>query len=249
MRLLQLNVQPNYVGNFKSIYELSVIPRLKEIPGCNFVALIESSLKDNEFISLSFWETQDQAENYENGVIFKDLFDRIQSYLSDSSEWKVHLSENLELEYVPQKEEPIIKKYNVTVQSDAGLADSSSANMLYVRIVSTTIQKGKEEEFKNIYSSEIIPALLLIKGCLYAYLTRNVENKNSFLSVTIWGSKQDADYYENTGKFEELVKKVMHTFSDFYRWKLALEKDSKTSVKTSEDMYVSNYVIVSRNKF
>ena len=248
MRLLQLNIQPNYTGNFKSIYESTVIPRLKEIPGCNFVALIESSLKDNEFISLSLWETQEQAENYESGAVFKELFDGIHSYLSESSEWKVHLSENLELEYGPTKEEPVIQKYNVAVQSNSGMAESNETNMLYVRIVSTTIQKGKEEEFKNIYSSEIIPVLQSTKGCLYTYLTQNIENKNCYISVTIWDSKKDADNYESSGKFEELVKKVMHTFSDFYRWKLALEKDSKTSVKTSDDMHVTNYVMVSRNK-
>jgi len=249
MRLLQLNIQPDYKENFKSIYELTVIPKLKEISGCKFVALIESSIKDNKFISLTLWETEEQAENYESGTVFQELFEKIKSFLSDSSEWKVHLSENLELEYGPVKEEPVIQKYNVAVQSDSGITESSDTNKLYVRIVSTTIQKGKEEEFKNIYSSEIIPVLRSTKGCLYTYLTQNVENNCSYISVTIWDSKYNAEKYENSGKFDELVKKVMHTFSDFYRWKLALEKESKTSIKTSADMHVTNYVMVSRNKF
>ena len=249
MRLLQLNILSSYARNFKLIYETTVIPKLKEMPGCKFVALIENSLRENEFISLTLWETQDQAENYERGEVFKELTDIIQSYLSESSEWKVQLSENLELEYKPSKEELVIQKYNVAVQSNSEITESTEANLLYVRIVSSTIQKGKEEEFRNIYSSEIIPVLLSTKGCLYAYLTQNVENKNSYISVTIWDSKKDADYYESSGKFDELVKKVMHTFSDFYRWKLALEKESKASIKTSEDLEVAKYVMVTRKKF
>ncbi len=249
MRLLQLNIQSRFTRNFKYFYEMTVIPKLKEMPGCKFVALIESGLNDNGFISLTLWDKQDQAENYENGDVFKELNERIKSYLSDSAEWKVQLSENLELEYKPSKEDPVIQKYNVTLQSDSEITQSTEGNLLYVRIVSLIIQKEKEKEFKNIYSSEIIPALLSTKGCLYAYLTQNIENKNSYISITIWDSQKDADYYETSGKFDELVKKVIHTFSDFYRWKLALEKESNANIKTSDDMNVTKYVMVTGKKF
>lgn len=249
MRLLQLNIQPRFTRNFKTYYETTVIPKLKETPGCKFVALIESGLSENEFISLTLWEKPDKAENYERGEIYKEFTERIQSYLSESSEWKVQLSENLELEYKPAREEPVIQKYNVAIQSQPEIKESAGQNLLYVRIVSLTLQDGKEEEFKKIYSKEIIPALLTTKGCLYAYLTQNIENKNSYISVTIWDSKTNADYYESSGKFDELVKKVMHTFSDFYRWKLALEKDSTKSIKTSDDMQVTKYVMVTGQKF
>lgn len=249
MRLLQLNIQQRFARNFKEWYNSTVIPKLKEMEGCKFVALIESGVKENEFISLTLWEKQNQAENYEKGEVYSGFSKRIQSYLSESAEWKVQLSENLELEYKPSKEEPVIQKYDVKLQSDSDISESQEKNLLYVRIVSLTIQDGKEEEFKNIYSAEIIPALLSTKGCLYSYLTQNLENKNSYISVTIWDSKKDADNYESSGKFDELVKKVMHTFSDFYRWKLALEKDSTSNIKTSSDMQVTKYVMVTGKKF
>ena len=249
MRLLQLSIQGQYSRNFRLFYDATVIPKLKEMQGCKFVALIESGLNDNEFISLTLWEKQEQAESYEKGEVYKELNDRIRSYLSDSAEWKVQLSENLELEYKPTKEEPVIQKYNVALQSEPEMKESNQRSLLYVRIVSLTLQKGKEEEFKRIYSSEIIPALLSTKGCQYAYLTQNIENTNSYISVTIWDSKKDADEYENSGRFDELVKKVMHTFSDFYRWKLALEKETTSNVKTSDDMQVTKYTMVTGKKF
>ena len=249
MRLFQLNIQSRYSRNFKQFYELTIIPKLKEMPGCKYAALIESGLNDNEFISLTLWDKQDQAESYEKGDVFIELNERINSYLSDSAEWKVQLSENLELEYKPSKEEPVIHKYNVALQSNPEISDSTRGNLLYVRIVSLIIQNGMEEEFKKIYSSEIIPALLATKGCLYAYLTQNIENKNGYISVTIWDSKKDADYYESSGRFDALVKKVMHTFSDFYRWKLSLEKESSANIKTSDDMNVTKYVMVTGKKF
>ena len=125
----------------------------------------------------------------------------------------------------------------------------ADTSRLYVRIVSLAIQEGKEEEFKRIYSEEIIPALLSTKGCKYAYLTQSVQDKDGFISVTIWDSKYDADIYESSGKFDSLVEKVSHTFSQFYRWKMALEKDYDANIKTSEDMKVEKYNLVTGKGF
>jgi len=249
MRLLQLNIEQGQTQNFKSFYEATVIPTLKEMPGCEYAALIENSSSANELISLTLWGDQASAENYENSEIYSEFRGRISSYLSDSSEWKVQLSENLELEYKPLKEEPVIRNYNVAAQSVEGMKDTAGKNSLHVRIVSAKIQKGKETEFSKIYSSEIIPSLLATKGCLYANLTQNLESENSYISLTVWRSKEEADLYEESGQFDRNVKKVIHAFSDFYRWKLALEKDSGTSIKTSEDLSISKYVMVAGKKF
>jgi heme-degrading monooxygenase HmoA len=248
MRLVQLNVEIQMIDNFRETYNKDIISRLQKMPGCRFVGLIESGTEESEFISLTLWDTQEQADSYEKGGIYEELLGKLKPYLRNSSEWKIQLSENLELEYKPVAEEPVIKRYSVQA-----LADSSSAgnidSRLYVRIVSVSIQDGKEDEFRQIYMDEIIPALLATRGCRYAYLTQSIQEANGFISVTIWDSKSDADLYESSGKFSELVDKVAHTFSQFYRWKMALESDYNANIKTSEDMKVEKYNLVTGKNF
>jgi len=248
MRLVELNVEEQKINQFRDAYSGEVISRLQKMPGCRFAGLIESRTEESEFISLTLWDKQEQAEEYEKSGVYEDLLGKIKPYLQNSSEWKVQLSENLELEYKPVSEEPVIKKYAVQVQSDS--ADEKNIDSrLYVRIVSLSIDRGKENEFKKIYDEEIIPALLSTNGCRYAYLTKSLQESNSFISVTIWNSKEDADSYEDSGKFKELVDKVSHTFSQFYRWKMALEKDYDANIKTSEDMKVESYNLVTGKNF
>jgi heme-degrading monooxygenase HmoA len=248
MRLVQLNVENLNIDEFREAYNKEVITRLQKIPGCKFVGLIESRAEKSEFISLTLWDTQDQAEEYEKSGVYSELLDKIKPYLQNSSEWKIQLSENSELEYKQVIDEPIIKKYKVQAQADKDSVIKDDSR-LYVRIVSISIQAGKENEFEKIYSDEIIPALLSTSGCKYAYLTQSIQDQNRFISVTIWDSKQNADLYENSGKFNEITNKVSHTFSQFYWWKMALEKEYDASIKTSEDMKVERYNLVTGKAF
>ncbi len=248
MRLVELKVEPAMIDEFRTRFSADIIQKLQEMPGCRFAGLIESSSEKSEFISLTMWDQQEQAEEYEKNGRYKELLGKIKPYLQNTSEWKVQLSENLELEYKPVVEEPVIKKYSVQVKSN--IADTmNNISRLYVRIVSVSIQKEKENEFKKIYNDEIIPALLSMPGCQYAYLTQSIRESNAFISVTIWDKQEDADHYEKSGRFKELVDKVSHTFSQFYRWKMALEKDYNANIRTSEDMVVEKYNMVTGNNF
>ncbi len=248
MRLVQLNVETQNKSEFNFVYQKEVIGRLQKTPGCRFAGLIESGAEESEFISLTLWDTQEHAEDYENSGVYSELLGKLKPYLQASSEWKIQLSENLELEYKPVTEEPVIKKYSVQARGDK-MEENKIDSRLYVRIVSLSIQDGKEDEFKKIYTDEIIPALLSTQGCKYAYLTQSVQDISGFISVTIWDSKEDADIYESSGKFKELVDKVSYTFSQFYRWKMALEREYDANIKTSEDMKVASYNLVTGENF
>ncbi|HSD64377.1 MAG TPA: antibiotic biosynthesis monooxygenase [Ignavibacteriaceae bacterium] len=246
MRFVQLNVDSQKIPDFRRVYSEDVIQALQKIPGCRFVGLIESGSDKTEFISMTLWDKQEQAEDYEKKGIYADLLEKIKPFLRNSSEWKIQLSEKLELEYKEVVEEPVIKRYSVQTQLNS--VDRIDSR-LYVRIVSLSIQKGKEKEFKQIYTDEIIPELLSTQGCQYAYLTQSLQDPDSFISVTIWDSKEDAELYESTGKFKELVDKASHTFSQFYRWKMALEKDYNANIRTSEDMKIDSYNLVTGKNF
>jgi heme-degrading monooxygenase HmoA len=105
------------------------------------------------------------------------------------------------------------------------------------------------DEFKKLYADIIIPTLKKTPGCQYAYLTESMQEENQIISLTIWDSKEDADRYEKSGRFKELVEKVKHTFSELYQWKMALEKETGKKAKTSEDLEVSRYSVVTGKSF
>ena len=248
MRFMQLKIDSQFINKFKSFYETDISPRLQNIPGCLFAGLINTP-GENEFISLTFWQTLEQAENYEKHGVFQNMLDESKPFFSESTEWKIHLSDNMELEYGPVSEEPVIKKYSVKAQKNSEQEFTVTDNNMFVRIVSAKIRQDKLEEFKKLYSEVIIPELKSVKGCRYAYLIESVNEENEFISLTVWDNKAAADNYESSGKFTELVNSVRHTFSHFYLWKMALEKDYNAKVHTTDDLKVEHYNLVSGKSF
>jgi quinol monooxygenase YgiN len=170
-------------------------------------------------------------------------------YLSDSTEWKVQLSKNFELEYQPVPQEPVVKSYTMTAQTDSEVPPQEAADRMYLRIVSAKVQPQKMNELRKIYAEEIIPELRATRGCRYAYLTEGIEETNEAISVTIWSSKENADAYDQGGGFAKLLDKVRHTFSEVYQWKMALEREFSGEVVSSGDPDVEGYSIVAGKRF
>jgi heme-degrading monooxygenase HmoA len=170
-------------------------------------------------------------------------------FLSDSSEWKIQLSKDFSWEYIPAREEPIVKSFKITASESGNPPMNGTDTPWYIRILSVRLKAGKTEEFAKLYNTEILPVLHQVEGCRYAFLTEGVEERNEVLSVTIWDRKEAADVYEATGLFRKLTRKVQHTFSELYQWKLAVERRSAVQVTSSEDLRVSGYNVVTGKRF
>jgi heme-degrading monooxygenase HmoA len=249
MRLVQVKIKPETLPQMRKLYEERVIPQLQTFGNCLFAELIASSNQQDECISLTLWEKQEDAEAYERSGVFKKLVEESKPFFADSSEWKVQLTKDLTLEYEPVPEEPIIKSYSIASDQHATIASPGMSSLLHVRLVSATIQPGKMEEFERLYNNEILPALRTVEGCRYAYLMEGIKEQHEVISVTIWDSKQDAERYEASGLFDALKNKVKHTFSELYQWKMKLEKDPGKQARTSEDLTVLDYNIVTGKSF
>jgi len=250
MRFVQLKINTNYLQILREFYKQIVAPELQQMPGCLFAGIIQSAHQPEEVISLTFWETHEQAESYTNSETYQKLIEQVKPMLAESTEWKIQLSDEMQLEYLPVAEEPIQKEFTVTAQSTNPHLLPDQKPRMHVRIVSVRLQKGKLAEFRNLYSTEIIPTLKKTPGCRFAYLTENLQEEDEAVSVTIWDTKEDADNYENSGVFKELIEKVKHTFSNLCQWKMALEKDSQGSkISTSADLKVAHYIMVAGRNF
>jgi quinol monooxygenase YgiN len=231
---------PASLSIIRKIYDEKIIPELRKMKGCLFACLIRSETQPDEGISFTLWDSQENAESYVKSGAFQSLHAELKPYLSDSSEWKVELTKDLKVEYKPVSEEPVIKSYRTLIESSNEI---SGHEAMYMRVLSLNIQPGKFDNFQEIYTSEIIPALKKVKGCRYVYLTGSDDNPNEAISITIWDSREDAEKYEK-GLFTGLMDKVNPTLSNLYQWKMALEQDQNWQVRTSDDISVKYYNVV-----
>jgi heme-degrading monooxygenase HmoA len=249
LRFVHAKVKLKAQPVIQQLYDARILSRLQGVSGCLYGGLIMSEAQPDEVISMTMWDSQANAEEYVNSGLFKELVKEAEPYLEDSSEWKIELSKELQLEFHPVPAEPVVKSYNLTAKTGPDVPAPAAAPRMYLRIVSTKVQPEKADELKRIYEQEIIPELQSTKGCRHAYLTEGIEERNEAISVTVWNSREDADVYERSGKFEDLIGKVKHTFSDMFQWKMALESEFKGKVITSDDYSVENYSVVTGKRF
>jgi quinol monooxygenase YgiN len=249
MRFVQAKINIDYLPVLREFYEQTVIPELQRMPGCLFSGAIQSAEHPEEMVSMTFWETREQAELYSNSGMYQKFIEHVKPMLAESTEWKIQLSDDMELEYLPVAEEPLLQEYTVTAETHAREPLPGANPHVHVRIASLKLRKGKLAEFRNLYQKEFLPALQKTKGCRFAYLTENLQAGNEVISVTIWNSKEDADKYERSGLFEELIEKVKHTFSELFQWKMALEKDVQGRINTSGDLKIAHYNMVMGRRF
>ena len=188
MRMLQVTVNPGRVAELQEMYEREVMPRLQQTPGCLYVGLTKSVRDNDEYISLTLWESQQHAEAYEKSGVFAELLKGAEPYLAGTSEWRLHLSKDNVLEYEPVPVEPVVQAYSIAEKRVSAIMPRRRVGPLFVRIVSPHIRPGKVDEFKSIYRENVIPVLQKAEGCLYAALTENANDPDHPISLTIWNS-------------------------------------------------------------
>lgn len=247
MRFVQLKLDPDRIPEFHKRYDERVIPSLQATPGCLYASLIQSIDQPGECISMTLWDKQQSAEAYESGGMYAQLMEGVTAFLADTSEWKVHLSKDLTLEYEQVAEEPIIQAYQVAAQDSS--KSIPTENALFVRIVVPQVREGKEAEFQRLYHENVLPVLRGVRGCRYVYLTKSASEPGKFLSVTIWETKQDAEAYEQGGIFQQLTEKLRPTLSDVYQWKMELQKKQQSSEQSSIPLVVEGYSVVTGKNF
>ncbi len=247
MRFVHLRVKPEKMAAFEIFYENRVAPTLHEMKGCLFASLIQSEDHPDECISMTLWNTLEDAQDYEQSR-YDALIKENEPYLSDSSEWRIQLSDDLTLEFKPVKEPPVVQAFPVATASVDAAPTEAGSSLMYLRIVSAKLRPGQFEAFKQHYTEEVIPALLAQKGCRYAYLTRGMQD-DEILSVTLWDRKAYADAYELSGRFDQLIELAEPMLSSLFQWKMSLDPSRRATVATSDDLTVEGYHVVTGESF
>jgi heme-degrading monooxygenase HmoA len=86
MRLVQVEVKDGQQERLQQHYRQRIIEALETVHGCRFAGLMKSGHHHEECISLTLWESEEDAEAYERGSLFTTLLDKSHPFLLDSSE-------------------------------------------------------------------------------------------------------------------------------------------------------------------
>lgn len=247
MRLVQAKVKPEAEARVNDVYREKVLSVLQKTLGCVYACLIKSGSHPHEYISMTLWESKEHVDAYVESGLYKTVLRDLQPVLADSSEWKIQLSKDLTLEYTPVTEDPVAQSFNVATVSSEKLDLPEKNQPLHVRLLSLKIRPEKTEAFKDIYKSEIIPALLKIPACRYAFLTESMKELNEFISITIWNSAKDSEEYEASGLFQQLLEKTKPMLTELFQWKMELGQSGTSA--TSDDIRVEKYDVVAGKTF
>ena len=84
---------------------------------------------------------------------------------------------------------------------------------MYARLTFLEVDASNIKEVSNIYNSEIVPAIREFQGLLDAILLESTDNNGQVISLTTWKTKEDADVYESSGTYRQLVDKLKDKYT------------------------------------
>ncbi len=85
---------------------------------------------------------------------------------------------------------------------------------MLVRLTYINVLPGRVEDVKKIYYGEVVPAVKKQPGCLDIMLLEPAIVTEEFISCTMWQTKADAEAYESSGNYQEMVDKVKDLISE-----------------------------------
>lgn len=84
---------------------------------------------------------------------------------------------------------------------------------MIVRLTYLSFMRQNVEQAKKMYRDEIVPVVRVQKGNLDCRLLEPMDNSDEYISMTTWETKADAENYESSGKYQELVDKVKKDYA------------------------------------
>ncbi|HVO02323.1 MAG TPA: antibiotic biosynthesis monooxygenase [Candidatus Cybelea sp.] len=85
--------------------------------------------------------------------------------------------------------------------------------MAFVRIGQFKARTGTIEEICRTYERDAIPIIRAAEGNISAVLLQQHESPDTFMAITVWQSRGDAETYERSGLAQQMVEKIRHAFA------------------------------------
>lgn len=117
LRTVALKIRPGKVEEFRQIYVDQVIPALRDVQGCRYIYLTEDPEKPDEVISITSWESEQDAKRYEQSGLFQKLLESQKDLLTDLYQWKRE-QEKDHVSRVATSEDLMVEQYTVLIGKD-----------------------------------------------------------------------------------------------------------------------------------
>ena len=95
VRLTYINFLPGKAEATKKIYNDELLPIVKQQKGNLDCRLLEPVDKADDYISMTVWESKEDADSYQSRGIYKQLVDRIRDSYSKEPVLKVYSAESI----------------------------------------------------------------------------------------------------------------------------------------------------------
>jgi len=119
----------------------------------------------------------------------------------------------------------------------------------YFRLVTMLVHPEKVDQFRTLYTDQVLPTLVEVPGCCYAQLVQNVRRANEFVSFSVWSTPEAVQNYERGAVYPLLLDILKPTLSALSQWKMDVEGKPGQVTATSEDMHVKSFVILAGRPF
>jgi len=95
VRLTYFGFKPEKLQELKKFYNETAIPTLKQQKGNLDCRLLEPIDKKDDYISMTTWESREDADAYENKGVYKKLVDQVRPFFSKEPVLRVYQTEHL----------------------------------------------------------------------------------------------------------------------------------------------------------
>ena len=89
VRIVKMSFHPEHVDTFLSIFDKKK-EAIRNNPGCNLLELYRDKTNPNIFFTYSYWEAEQDLENYRNSELFTTVWAQTKALFNDKPEaWSV----------------------------------------------------------------------------------------------------------------------------------------------------------------
>ncbi len=79
---------------------------------------------------------------------------------------------------------------------------------MFARLTFIDVLPSHRNELKKIFNEEVVPVVKKQKGNIGIWLLEPTDTTEEYISLTEWISREDADSYDSSGTYKQLVDRI-----------------------------------------
>jgi quinol monooxygenase YgiN len=95
VRLTYFNFLPEKIDELKKFYHDVAMPTVKRQKGNLDCKLLEPADKKDEYISMTVWDNQDDADAYHSGGVYQQLVSQVRKFFTEEPVLRVYHTEGI----------------------------------------------------------------------------------------------------------------------------------------------------------